>query len=422
MVVPNPGMSKIWSSSPGLLIDRTYSQWDGSMFLGFPVLLLLAIAFVRSPRQVGCAIRRHAPLALALVAMLAFAASNRAFVFDRTLWSFDVPGPLATITGTFRASGRFAWPFGLAVVLGTLAFTLRTLRPALAVPLVLLLAGVSVVEGLTAMQVVRANTNHGAPRALDPAIFRPALAAHERIEQWPSYQCLGAAMAMADQDSRDLQLMAAELGRPINGVRAGRQTTSCKLETQQWRPFETPPGVIAFHLRALVDVDRPASCRPLRNWVICTDAWMRPELAALRALTEREQPAPAYRIGERLDFGPEKHAGRYLDGHWSRSVTYPQLNIGEHLAGLRMHVDPPGEYMLTLELEGWFGGGDVRVFVNGTELGQFRVNDPRKVELALPQVGGPTEIAFRATPLEARGSLGVRALTLSPHRSPPNAP
>jgi hypothetical protein len=254
MVVPNPGMSKIWPSSPGLLIDRTYSQWDGSMFLGFPVLLLLATALVRSPRQVGCAIRRHAPLALALVAMLTFAASNRAFLFDRTLWSFDVPGPLATITGTFRASGRFAWPFGLAVVLGTLAFTLRRVRPALAVPLILSLAGVSVVEGVTAMQVVRANTNHGGPQALDPAIFRPALAAHERVEQWPSYQCLGAAMAMADQDSRDLQLMAAELGLPINGVRAGRQTTSCRLEAQHWRPFETAPGVIALYLRALVDV------------------------------------------------------------------------------------------------------------------------------------------------------------------------
>src|SRR5690606_22474570 len=103
----------------------------------------------------------------------------------------------------------FSWPFGLAVGLGILAFTLRTLPAKVAVPLLIVLSAVSLADVVPLLRIIRANMAHASPRVLDRTVYEPALRAHARVEQWPSYQCAGAALAFADQESRELQFMTA---------------------------------------------------------------------------------------------------------------------------------------------------------------------------------------------------------------------
>jgi hypothetical protein len=412
LVVPNPERSQIWSDTPAHLLEQTSQQWDGSMFLGFGTLLLLVVALATAPRELGRALKRHAALATVQLAMLAFAASNRAYFLAHEVWRFETPQPLAGIAATFRASGRFAWPIGLVVLVGSVAFVLRRIPLRFSAPIVVLSTAVAIVDAFPTLSVIRANTSHGAPEAIPRDAYWRALAAHDRVEQYPSFQCLSTSTAIVDRQSRQLQLLAAELARPINGVRAARQTTSCRLEAEHWTSYEITPGVIRFYVRALMPIKRPNDCRPVGVWVVCTDRWSHPQMGPLRLLADSEAP-PRYQIGATIDLSGEKRDARYLDGQWSLTPSWDSMAIGTKFANIRMAALDPGEYVLAVDFVGVGEGGRVFVAVNEVAVGEVEIGyDRHHAEFALLHVDGIREISFRVAPVNERADVGVQSLTL----------
>jgi hypothetical protein len=412
LVVPNPARSQIWSDTPAHLLEQTSQQWDGSMFLGFGTLLLLVVALAMAPRELGRAVRRHAALAAVLLAMLAFAASNRAYFLDHQIWRFDTPQPLEGIAATFRASGRFAWPFGLVVLVGSVAVVLRRIPLRISAPIVVLSTAVAIVDAFPTLSVIRANTSHGAPEAIPRDAYWRALAVHDRVEQYPSFQCLSTSTAIVDRQSRQLQLLAAELARPINGVRAARQTTSCRLEAEHWKAYEITSGVIRVYVRALMPIERPDDCRPVGVWVVCTDRWSHPQMGPLRLLADSEAP-PRYQPGEAIDLGGEKRDARYLDGQWSLTPSGDSMAIGKSVARVRMAAQADSEYVLAVDFVGIREGGRVLVAVNGVAVGDVQIGyGQHHADFALPRFEAIREVSFRVVPVNERADIGVRSLAL----------
>ena len=337
LVLPLPERSALFRT-PGLLLEATGEQWDGNMFLGFGVLVLFGIHLARSWRFITHGFRAHVALATALLLMFFFALSNRVYLFHWLLLRYEIPRPLQWLAAQFRATGRFAWPCGFFLALMMIPLTLRRFALYIAAPLLLFCAALEVYDAGSYLRIIRENSTRAFPRELSWAALRPAIAVHERVEQWPSFQCMDNLIEQLEAPSRELQFLAAMEGRPINGVRAGRLVKDCTEERKSWHPYETGIGAIAFYVRATSPTARPPQCRPIGPWVICSDRWNRPELAGLRAMAAGDAP-PGYVFGQTLDFGATKTVTPYLDGEWL-VAEYERILLGRTPARLRMRVQP----------------------------------------------------------------------------------
>lgn len=106
-------------------------QWEGYAYLGLGTLCLLVLGLARLPLRLAWgrdvrretllslrrAIVRQWPLAIAVAGMAFYALSSQ--VTSRGVLVLDLNAlyaPLAQITGTFRSSGRFAWPLNFLLI------------------------------------------------------------------------------------------------------------------------------------------------------------------------------------------------------------------------------------------------------------------------------------------------------------------
>lgn len=116
----------IWST---LLPDQPGFPFEGEGFLFFGSGMLL-LAMLQTPVllwQARSLVRRSLwPLALVLTVALAFAVSDTISLGDRLLGHYSLPQALRFVTGTFRASGRFAWLLGYALFLAIVVSCART--------------------------------------------------------------------------------------------------------------------------------------------------------------------------------------------------------------------------------------------------------------------------------------------------------
>lgn len=200
-------------------VDATgHGGWEGYNWLGLGLLAGLAALAALAPGAVLRALRRHAGLALVLLGLAALAVSfrvglGRAVVLDLG----EAPGALQQ----FRASGRFFWPVGLALLVGCIALLARLPRrgPALA-----LAAGL--------LQFADAAPNRAAVRdwaaarpawTVDAPALRALLARAERLTLLPSWPCVPKPDALGDH-ARQLQVLslAAEVPVPANTMYVAR--------------------------------------------------------------------------------------------------------------------------------------------------------------------------------------------------------
>ena len=123
-------------------------HFEGFNYLGFGLMLLIATAAliclwqrllrnqskVRPIQNTNLAAPRHHPsnhrfLVLILVLMCAYAFSNRIYWGDQLILEWAVPSWAQGITGQLRASGRFFWPVGYALIIYSVIFIARTVSP-----------------------------------------------------------------------------------------------------------------------------------------------------------------------------------------------------------------------------------------------------------------------------------------------------
>ncbi len=109
----------------------THGQSEGFSYFGFGLLLLVCFSIpelLRRWRATGKVLLRHAPLALAALALTVLAVSHRVTFADLVLFEIPVSSSLLDSLATIRASGRMFWPVTYLVMLAALAVIFKSQR------------------------------------------------------------------------------------------------------------------------------------------------------------------------------------------------------------------------------------------------------------------------------------------------------
>jgi hypothetical protein len=110
-----------WGAILPDLPDLGHGESGGS-YLGLGALLLLAAAALswaaRPQLPLRPALRRHWPVLAALAGLLALAVTHRVTLGGAQVTLFEPPAWALAVAGSLRASERFFWPLGYALLLG----------------------------------------------------------------------------------------------------------------------------------------------------------------------------------------------------------------------------------------------------------------------------------------------------------------
>lgn len=163
---------------------------EGYNYLGLAVLLafplMLAWRLARDPRFV----LRHLPLLLVLLLAFGYALSNEIYIGKQAAYQWIVPEWMVPITSQLRASGRFFWPAGYAIVIFTV-IALHRRAPAAWRPL--LLGAVLAVQAWDlgpAHAILRAKSSTTSAPPLDFAAWDRALGAGVKaLNVYPPFRC-----------------------------------------------------------------------------------------------------------------------------------------------------------------------------------------------------------------------------------------
>jgi hypothetical protein len=116
-------LSPLWPQTSGLfgwtgmywfnrgMIGATPGQYEGFSYLGFGGVLLVVAAAAIYWRPFFQSLQNHCALIAALLVLLAWSLSDRIYLGDRLVLSYEMPRFLAdTLLNWFRSCGRFFWP------------------------------------------------------------------------------------------------------------------------------------------------------------------------------------------------------------------------------------------------------------------------------------------------------------------------
>ncbi|WP_439578511.1 DUF6311 domain-containing protein [Elioraea sp.] len=231
-------LAPVWPARSGLLpvvggeIDATgMGGWEGYNWLGAGLLAGLVVVVVRQRAAVAGAFRRHAGLALALSALTLLAVSFRVGLGERLVLDLGAP---PAVLDQFRASGRFFWPVGYALLIGVAALLARVPRAGPA--LVLLLGIVQWVDAAPNRAALAAWASQRLPWSVEAAALRPAIAAVRTVTILPSWVCIPPDAHATRERVQELLLLVSERAVPVNTMQLAR-----------WR---TPPRCADVHTAA----------------------------------------------------------------------------------------------------------------------------------------------------------------------------
>ena len=217
-----PSISGIW-------------QWEGGVYLGAGVLFAL-LACLPFWRGASPALKRHALLATALALMLLFAIGNRIGIGAHELVHVPLPDFIGrALSAAFRASGRFAWPAMYALIVLAIACIATRYRTWTATAILVAAAVLQWIDVRPMQDARRAASAVGAPPAIKVATWQELIAAHERIFQYPSFECGGLYDAEIGGDrylALQIDLIAARLNKPTNSSYPARYTKDCARERE----------------------------------------------------------------------------------------------------------------------------------------------------------------------------------------------
>lgn len=165
-------------------------QGEGYAYLGVFLIGMMVYAVALRRRLDPAFWRRHRALSLILAAMTLYSLSNIVYLSDTELLHLDLPAWSAHFTSLMRASARFFWPVGYAVVIFTVFSVQRHTAPARAAALLL---------GLVALQLWDLKPHHArtrdtayiaAPARVTAATWEGFLGpSTDRLQVYPPFGC-----------------------------------------------------------------------------------------------------------------------------------------------------------------------------------------------------------------------------------------
>ncbi len=222
-------------------------QGEGFNYLGAGVWLLIAAALIMRLRDIGDLLRRYPALAVGMVLFVLYAVSNRIVWHEHLLFSYQVPSVFTKIVNTFRASGRFFWPVGYALLFIALTVLLR--RPAKwALPLVVVALPLQWVDVHPHREVIRDLVSR--PGKADLKTWQTVMTGVKRVNLYPAYTCDRTNEAIYDF----FQRLATQYNATLDTGHVARATPDCALNQDKFaKPFEDD----ALYVMAAAKLDKP---------------------------------------------------------------------------------------------------------------------------------------------------------------------
>ena len=254
-------------------------QWEGGVYLGAGVLLALlaCLPFWRGALPV---LKRHAVLVSALALALVFAISNRVGLGPHELLHVPLPDFVRSAFSALRGSGRFAWPAMYALIAMAIACVASRYRRTTAAAVLVAAAVLQWVDAQPTQSVRRAASAAGAQPAIHQQAWQGLIATHERIFQFPSFECGGIydeEIGVDKYQEMQIDLIAARANKPTNSNYPARYTKNCKREREAAALSVREPGTLylyrssadigAFITRYGQDTSR---CGTLDEVVVCS--------------------------------------------------------------------------------------------------------------------------------------------------------
>ncbi|HJT96975.1 MAG TPA: DUF6311 domain-containing protein [Rhodanobacteraceae bacterium] len=224
------------------------NQWEGGAYLGLGVMLLglLALPALADWRR---NLMRHAVLFAMLIAVLAFAISQRIGIGAREVATLPIPDFLLHALSQFRGSGRFVWIAVYALAAALIAAIAA--RYGDRARWILVAAALLEIVDVWPMQAgVRAASASSAPGTIDRAAWTRLIAAHRRIFVFPSFECGGIfGRDVPGTKFREIEIdwIAAERNVPINSAYLARFTKDCAREHEDAIANFDQPGLLRIY-------------------------------------------------------------------------------------------------------------------------------------------------------------------------------
>jgi hypothetical protein len=218
----------------GLFCSFLYAypgQDEGFNYFGAGVLLLLAWTLLSAPMRVMAILKRHWPLLLLLIGFTLFALSNRIFMGSTALLEIPLNDRVMAALGVFRASGRFFWLVGYAVLFTVLSILLRRQT---AMTLVFCCCALVLQWYDIGMFRDRLRAGVQAEGVDDLSGWRTTLAGMDQVLIYPAYGCAN----VHPYAYVGYQRIAAYLGLTVNTAYIARYTQNCEAANA----FAQQPG------------------------------------------------------------------------------------------------------------------------------------------------------------------------------------
>ncbi len=231
-------------------VDGTGGQYEGAIFLGFGVLLLIAAGWRSLARYLTHVARRHPWILTVTTGFLLLAISNEVYLGSVHLLSIPLPSSMLWAAGIFRSSGRFAW---VAMYLVTALAIVAAARRKQSGPVLLLAAAIQCVTVMPLRQMVHASAAAMPEPVLDRAAWLSVLPGADQLVVDPPFGCLQKESSSLPLivAAVELQLMASQTGVPTNTVYASRTARDCTAPVltsrslvAYLRPVMPGPGLI----------------------------------------------------------------------------------------------------------------------------------------------------------------------------------
>ncbi|MBR0650916.1 hypothetical protein GXW78_14680 [Roseomonas terrae] len=207
-----PYRSLVLGGFAGQEIDATgHGGWEGYNWLGLGLLVGLVAALLLAPRDLLRMLRRHAGLAIVLAGLTLLAVSFRVGLGDAIVLDLGTPPGFLE---QFRASGRFFWPVGTALLVGTVALLARLRPPRLAAFAVLGLGLLQFADAQPNRTAIRDWAQARTPWTVDAPALRRLLAEADRLTLLPTWLCVPKP-DVRDDHARQLQVLSLAAERPV---------------------------------------------------------------------------------------------------------------------------------------------------------------------------------------------------------------
>ena len=217
-------LSPVWpfrSATLGWLVSREvdatgHGGWEGYNWLGLGLWSALVVGVFIAGERIAPGLRAHAGLVLALLGMTGIAVSFQIGLGGAII--LDLGRPPGFLE-QFRASGRFFWPVGYALMIGAAVLLQR--RPVIFAACALLQFS----DAAPMRAALSAWTQERAPWTIDAMALRPVFRDASRITLIPSWPCIPQEDSGARVRSLEILLLASETPRPVNTMYAARWRT-----------------------------------------------------------------------------------------------------------------------------------------------------------------------------------------------------